>query len=343
MILGTEYAAAQALGELRKRTATEASPLHGIGYVDQTQPVDSPGLNQESVDLKLRRLVSTWTGQTSDAAAAFRSSLGMDDFYTLIDFATRSVAFSLRSGDPSWVRAGLAGLVLVECGRVDQRDLRRAIGVTVTALRELDPDARQALETARSIAEPWTSDLLAHLMTRTQSRLSDWSYEPIGDADSVILASCWTVVRPPSRILAAASIEIATAISSDDRYWTARLKTGGAVPAIWLDGGPKENKARRLMQKSTEVIEVSAEVDGAHWTDHHFLIWVAEVGSSRAAKTIAICAHGSTRDHARFATSSGMIVVIGVAKSTVVGQPSIETNKTMQRFVNVVQDAIGHR
>src|SRR6516162_8344592 len=71
------------------------------------------------LDNKLTEICRRFTGSDATTRAITRTSVSMEDFYTLFTFARRSAVFALRDNQSSHIIDGLTAIAVIELKRVD--------------------------------------------------------------------------------------------------------------------------------------------------------------------------------------------------------------------------------
>jgi hypothetical protein len=99
-----------------------------------------------------------------------RSSLTMDDFYTVLTYARRAAVRALRSNDGELARRGVTALSVIDENRIDWRDLTWQAALLSYAIHRVSGNVTEAFDTAASLANGETSQALERLFTPARSQ-----------------------------------------------------------------------------------------------------------------------------------------------------------------------------
>jgi hypothetical protein len=132
------------------------------GDLDISELSDSP------IDDSVSTLCEQYRELDEKDRALFRLSLSQSDFYTLLAFAKRRAAFSLRDRKPGPIADGLTALAMIELKRVDWRDLVTALALLYCAAQTIGQDASELCQSAASLAEPDVSEKLTSFSQRRE-------------------------------------------------------------------------------------------------------------------------------------------------------------------------------
>lgn len=139
-VLGTQLAAAQA-EEAKVRAAHPdlASPL-AAQYDFWAGETDLARLVQSPVDGEVRTLVRDFVESDAEGRALMRTSLTIENLYTILQFCRRAAVASLRERDPDIARGALHSVALIDVDRVDWRDVPGPLELAAHAVKESGGD-----------------------------------------------------------------------------------------------------------------------------------------------------------------------------------------------------------
>lgn len=323
VFLGMELAVARVADELHRVTAAGPSPLRDVSYpaaagvlwrwVDATQ------------DAAVWAFVRAYTMEADRARV--RSSLTMDDFYTLMTFARRCVLAALRNEDPGAVEAAFDALSAIDIERVDWRDVVVAASLASYAARRVGFGADEVLAGAVRRAEPQVAEILEHAVTRDIDLAGDWGYREVPTpAGPVLIESDGELA---SDDLLPVLLATAEAVENDGIYEVTNAGVTDELPAVWLDDTPDATEARARLRGC---VEVHAEPPEVRFRDF-LLVFLAEAEEERHAEAIAEAALREVGPGtARLGIAVGRRCAVVVASSGVVGEPCVESAESLARF-----------
>ncbi len=332
VVIGTEMAAARVAEQRHRAQVTGSSPLSGVSYrgsqeLELLQPV--PCVTDDVVGSLVERYA------TLDPAAreGLRALLTMDDLYTLLHFARRAAALSLRSRNHELVRRGVFALSIVDRGRIDWRDLSWASAIDAYVVQKLDGDALGAFMEAAEAATPATAEVLERFGRNPPSDLAEWGYREVETSSGTGL------VRSEGAHYASSAdlLMIAAALSaglSDNHWELGEPTTGTTLPKVWLRYKPPKNLDKLLDSfngcvslrgvPSAEMPEASAQM---------MLVWIGEAPDAKTAERVAGAAGpGSGSSFAGFGVAANKLFAVIISRSFIKGRPSFESQSSLARF-----------
>jgi hypothetical protein len=326
-------AQAVAAEEAARATRTRSSPLAGVTYDPWAGELDLARFVPNATDVAIRTAVEQWHRLSPEAFAEIRSSLGMEDLYTLLTFARRSAVCSLRPDGTDWAVAGALALPAVACERVDWRDVTVAAGLVAWSLRATGHDPADVLHTASAMADDLVAKILERFAADPPSDPHEWGYAVIDTPDGRTLAETGEEPYRPTADLVRGALAIADALDQD-RYRCDTITVAAGLPEVWFDG-PNQAAAEAAIPGMLACVSVrgSARPGVATRPDSQMmLVLVAEMASPIDAEAVVVAANAAKRDHARLALNRGRVCCIAIARSFVAGVDPIETNQSLDRF-----------
>jgi hypothetical protein len=323
VFLGMELAVARVAEELHRVSASGPSPLRDVAYpgaaavlwrwVDATQDAD------------VWAFVRAYTG-TADRARV-RSSLTMDDFYTLMTFARRCVLAALRNEDPGAVEAAFDALSAVDVERVDWRDVMVAASLASYAARRVGLGVDEVLAGAVRRADPQVADILEQAVTQDIDLAGEWGYREVPTAAGPVLIESDGELECDD--LVSVLLATAEAVEDDGMYEVTNAGVTDELPATWLGDTPEIAGARARLRGC---VEVHAEPPEVRFRDF-LLVFLAEAEQERDAEAIAEAAVQEVGPGtARLGIAVGKRCAVVIASSGVAGEPCVESAASLARF-----------
>lgn len=339
VVIGAEMAAARA-AETRHHAAPHGpSPLVGVAYQGELSLLR---FTAAAADEFIDGFVDLFAASGREDRAHQRSTLTMDDFYTLLTYARRAVVRALRSHDDRVARRGLVALAVVDYDRVDWRDLAWQAGLLSYAIGTISGDVSGPFRAAAALGEGETAALLTRMARETVASLSQWRFREIRTAAGIGLIEDEGKPYQPASDLLAVAAAVAGAMRGD-RWRLSDPVTGAGLPAVWLGAGDPEH-----VEPAIGSITGCVTLRGAMATQEppsgrsqHMLIFLAETGDPSAARVIAQAA--GPRSGSWFAAVSaavGTLCAVMITRSVVQGIPPVETQASLERFGRVLADAL---
>lgn len=187
IVLGEYYAKAAEAEERRKaRGDLQPSPMPNIEYRRRNHSLIK--LSQSLLDLKLRDLCRNFAESDARRRAKIRASISMNEFYTLITFSKRAAVFARREQNVNHVIDGLTALAMIECERVDFRDILTSLALLFHSASKIDEEPETLFREAALLSEKEVAELMTGFLNRTPEeqdiRLS-WGYEEVETEDGI--------------------------------------------------------------------------------------------------------------------------------------------------------------
>jgi hypothetical protein len=329
VFLGLDLAVAQVAEELHRVTASGPSPLRDIAYPSRAAVlwrwVDAPE------DATVWAFVRAYSG--IDDRAKVRSSLTMDDFYTLMTFTRRCVLAALRNEDPGAVEAAFDALSAIDLARVDWRDVVVAASLASFAARRVGLPPEEVLSGAVLRAESQVGDILEQAITK---EIDLAGYREVRTAAGPVLVE--SAGRNESVDLLVRALGVAELIEDDGRYAVSGAGEVAELPAVWLSDSPATAEARRRLR---ECVSVHAEPPESRFR-HFLLVFLAEAADERDAELIAEAARSRVDDGTvQLGIAVGRRCAVVVARSGVMAESSIEDPESLARFNGPIRALLG--
>jgi hypothetical protein len=321
VFLDMELAVARVAEELHRVTASGPSPLRDVHYPSAANALWRWVDAQE--DAEVWAFVRAYTGV--EDGARVRSSLTMDDFYTIMTFARRCVLAALRNEDPGAAEAAFDALSTIDLERVDGRDVMVTASLASYAARRVGLEAEEVLDSAVARAEPQVAEILEQAVTK-EIDLTGWGYREVPTPAGPVLVES---EGDGAGDLLTRARGVAELVEDDGRYEVTGIGEERELTAVWLRDDPDTAEARRRLLGC-----VSVHADPPENRFRHFLlVLLAEAEDERQAELIATAARqtGDSRT-VKLGIAVGRRCAVVVARSAVVDEPSIENTQSLARF-----------
>jgi len=296
------------------------------GETDLARLVPSP------IDDEVRLLVHQFVALDDEAQSLVRTSLTIDDLYTLLHFCRRATVASLRDGDAGLARDALAAIALVDVDRVDWRDVPGPLELTSYAVGATGGDLADQLRRLNSMSVEKMGPMVGRLQNQSVApSLRSAGYIGVTTRHGFGLLDCRSGVRKSDN-LGPLLVGLADEIDFDD-YRTSSLTLGGDLPPVWF---PRPNRDR------AEAIADASSGAGSVWARHRpgpdadaqqFTVFVLGTGAPERADELLQLSEGDPGvSHAALAMSHGSIFVLLIARSWKEGTDGTETAESLERF-----------
>jgi hypothetical protein len=270
-----------------------------------------------------------------------RGALTTDDFYTLITFAQRAIVRALRGAPTDVIRRALAGIALIDPVRGDARDFSWVIALSAWGVQHLDVSLTDALSDAQRIGTPSTTEALSRSLD-SRIDLSDWGFIEAATASGAGLAECGYAEYAPTSNLLDAALTIADAVAAD-RYEPASLTLANDLPRVWFHKADQGRLSASLASvRATIAIRSKPLPDAGTTPDSQMLlVFLSECAIREDAEWLAAAARSTVGEsHQAIATAHGPFLATLIARSVVVGTPSIETGESVTRLLPALRAAL---
>lgn len=345
VVMGQQMAAAIRAEQRRLAKAQSAkSPMPEQGYDFEHQflsllkPVPHP------VDSALASLCRRFVRSDPQERAAMRTTISMDEFYTLLAFARRAAVFAIREHSPAWAIDGVTAIAMIEAERVDWRDILVALGLVHHGATRARLDAGQLIRDLSTLAEPRTAELMDGFIKRSASdkRLEAWGFEEAEtDAGIGLIQGGFGSIKPTYDLIAIAT-ELADYFASD-QYQPSDMTFGKMMPRIWL-----ESKNNAALDQALKALRASASISaelrpttGVKASSQQFVVFLLEMRTLAAAQQLLdIALKNRPTFFCKVALSAERLFCLIVARSFWEGVEPYETAESLARFLRPVGDIL---
>jgi hypothetical protein len=331
-VLGAQLAAAQA-EEAKVRAAHPelASPL-ADEYDFWAGETDLSRLVQSRVDGEVTSLVRDFVGLDHQGRTLMRTSVTIENLYTILQFCRRAAVASLRERDPDLARNALRAVALIDVDRVDWRDVPGPLELAAYAVKATGGDLGDELGRLRAMSAEKIGSMIGRLQSPAiEPSLQSSGYAGVTTLHGFGLVDCWSG-GSESISLGPLLIGLADAIDADD-YRTSSVTLSDGLPSVWF---PRLNRTR------VEAIVDGAPAGGSVSARHRpgpgaeaqqFSVFVLNAGTGElASELLRLAEHEESTTHASLALARGAIFVLVIARSWVQGIDGLETSEALGRF-----------
>lgn len=289
----------------------------------------------DPLDEAIAAILRSATGGSPADRAAFRDTATEAGAYALLAFARRRSVAALRAERLDLAMEAVDALTLVSRDRIDVRDLR--VDLPLTVVHEIGGDAADVARRAAAASEPGTARVLT---SRAESarplRLVDTSHVAVrSDAYGFGLLDGWSARRfRPTTDLFGAAVRLCDLIDAAGRYEVESLDTSD-LPEVWFS---VERRTGNVA--TTGCLDVTAPMHGAGPWSHGLLIFVAEVDDPATATDLATRAsEASTTDRPRIATAVDRRLALIVGGSGTMHETPRETQDSLAPYASLAHEA----
>lgn len=345
VVLGQQVTEAREAEDRHRASAggQGTSPLEGVVYDRQGGHRDLLRFVPTDIDVVVGEVVARFVAADGTGREAMRADLTMDDFYTLLDFARRAALRALRADDPRIAVAGLVAVAMVDPARVDPRDIPGPAGLCAGVFHGLDAEGSAAVERIVGMCAPRVDQMMSRFVNPTAQDLepSSWLFRRTDTPDGPGFVRTWGHPYNPTLDLIEIGLRIALLLESD-HYRTAQVESDQRIPPIWLRAIDK-NTATPVLNRCRGAVVVSADLDPQVAADNDTVIWIAEAADRGDADRIYRWGIDSEplSNRALLTVQDQQVVALMVCRSVLRGQPQHETNDTLRRFAQPIQDILG--
>ena len=349
VVLGLELARAIHAEKQRLKTAprkTERMPT--AGYSSLRGQFSLYRLAPLKLDGRLRKLADWYSTADEQSRLEFRGSINMSQLYTLLHFSKRAAIFALRTGDSSWIRSAWESLGMIDLDRIDFRDALTSVAIVLHAARHLYVDVESLLvETRGRVAAPVWKMLERFLeqSPKYQNLRSTWGLTEIGTAAGIGLIGWGFHKYRPKGDLTRAILDIAERVERD-KYLSSDPEIASALFPFfpfWISREPSP-QLESLLRTATGVATLNASLRPSEFASHasqQFTVFLVEMPTAAAVnQLLEMTKRNRTRAYAKLAVGCDRLFCLIVARSFEVGVPAFETNKSLQRFLPMISEAL---
>jgi hypothetical protein len=314
IVIGTELAAASAAEAKRAaRNDLGPSPIPPGSYssleASLNVVVESP------LDVALRKVVRQYAAADSATRPAMRDATSMDEFYTLLTFASRQAVFAMKEKNAAHVDDALAAVSMIDPERIDWRDGMRTLELVHHAAGRFG-DAAKRFERAALLANAETAKMLHVHAKRPAPTLQDALYSEIETG----LIERGIDDYAPTRDLIPPILAIADLIRKERT--DVGITIADDLPANWVGND----------QSLVASTSGTATIHTGFREEQSLMVFLSEVEDAENANAIVKAARSAPRDWALVALARENVVCLLIAQSFVAGVPNAETDETLSRY-----------
>jgi hypothetical protein len=347
VVIGSNQAKAALAEERRKQKGDSGkspmpAPIYDFwrGEGSLVNPV------KNSLDSELSELCERFEKSDAKLRAKMRTSISMDEFYTLLLFSKRSAVFAIRERDLNWLGNGLTAVAMIEAERTDVRDILWALSLLYHSARRVGADANQLFRAAAKLSEPHVSKLLTGFIGRPAKEKdlrSSWGYDEVETKDGTGFIGWGFADYRPTCDLKRIVIDIGDLVEKD-KYQTSSVEVAAELPPVWLQS--KENRSIDLTLKK---VRAGASVHADLRPNEHptyksqvLMVFLVEVEDERVAQELlGMSRQKKPTDYSMIGIAEGRLFCLLVARSFVHGVESFETSESVLRFEKGITEILG--
>ena len=243
------------------------------------------------LDNKLTEICRRFAGSDATTRAITRTSVSMEDFYTLFTFARRSAVFALRDNQSSHIIDGLTAIAVIEPKRVDFRDALVPLALLYNAAIRIGDNPDTLVRTAVALAESNMSALMEGFINRSPNDkdLSQWGRMVVETENGPGLVERSIAPYAPTYPMGRIAFELAQLIKAD-YHPVVELQT--RLPRAWLSGVDD-----KMLAQALQSVVAGAHVTGylrpetlphirGHLARPRLLMFLAELAGQSAAESL---------------------------------------------------------
>lgn len=340
IVLGEQLASARRAEELhRSRHPDVPSPLSGIEYENEQRGTLQP-ISEQPADGAVRQLVQTFRDGDGASRPMLIGSLTMEDFYGVRQFAIRSAERALQDAHPGHAFDGLCALAMIDMSRIDPRDISWAASFLRMGLTELvSVDvADEQFRAASELAEDGTAVILRSFVGMTRREAGeDFLLEILEFDGRKVLIERGLGPFQPTVDLVGAIVRLAE-ILVDDGLLVGQPVIGEVIGHVWLDDSPGSQDVVAQAVASVSLRVLGREEDSP--MEQMFLPFIFELPTTEDAELFEKSWQAGTRKFASLAVTHGRLLALIIARSSIVGVASRETDGSLRRFAPAFTEAL---
>ena len=336
-VLGQEFANARMAEARRKRNdAGSKSPMPAGDYDFWRGEISLINPTKLALDSELSALAERFAGSDKKTQANMRTSISMDEFYTLLTFSRRSAVFAMREQNVKWARNGLTAIAMIEAERVDYRDILVALSLFYHSSKRVGADPDKLFRDVAKLAEPNVAKLLTNYVDRPaghQTIRTFLGHDEVETAGGVGFIGWGGDDYHPTYDLKKIVVNIADVIDKD-QYQTSSVQVAADLPAVWLEA-PANPSLKSVLKRVRAGASIHAKLRTNPPTPfgHTLMLFLVETEDSSAAQELLEMSRRKlAKDHAILAIAQDKLFCLLIGSSVQQGVPSIETAEKLQRF-----------
>ena len=346
VVLGQELAWAIQAEKQRLQTAplkTERMPA--AGYSSARKQYSLYRLTPLKLDARLRELTDWYSTTDEQSRLEFCGSINMNQLYTLLHFSKRAAIFAMRDGDSVWLKAALESLGMIDIERVDYRDVLISIAIVLHAARRMDVEVESLIVATRNRAAAPVSQMFKGFLKQSSkyhSLKASWGLTEISTPAGIGLIGWGFHKYRPKVDLTRVILEIAERVEQD-KYHPGDPEIASELYPFWFSREP-DPQLESLLRTATGVAMLDAQLRSTEFANHasqQFTVFLAEMPTGAAVnQLLETVQRNRTRAYTKLAVGHDRLFCLIVARSFEVGVPAFETNKSLQRFLPMISEAL---
>ncbi len=337
-VIGEQYAKAIAVEQQRQQNPSVGkSPMPATRY-DSSQGEESlinPAKN--SLDSELVSLCQRFAKSDATTRAEMRSSISMDELYTLLNFGNRAAVFAMREKSVDWIKNGLTAIAMMEANRMDARDIFMPLSLLYYSAKRIGANPDQLLRDTSKLSEPDVATILTGYVERPaqgKDLRTAWGYEEVQTGDGVGFIGWRNKKYQPTVDLKKVVIDIAELVAKD-KYQPSLVQVAAELPPVWLR--PKENPSVTfVLEKVRAGASISAGLrpnEDPSYKSQMLSIFLVEMPDEAAAKELQeISIKTRPAGYSMLGLVNGKFFCLVIGRSFQHGVPSFETPESLRRF-----------
>lgn len=338
VVIGENQAKAAVAEEQRKQKGDSGkSPMPATIYDFWRGEGSLVNPVKNSLDSELSELCQRFAKSDAQVRAEIRTSISMDEFYTLLSFSNRAAVFAIRERNLNWVRNGLTAIAMIEAERTDSRDILWALSLLYHSARRVGADANQLFRAAAKLAEPNVSSLFTEFIGGTakyKDLRSSWGYDEVETKDGIGFIGWGFADYRPTYDLKRIVIDIGDLVAKD-KYQTSSVDVAEKLYPVWLES--EENRSVELTLKK---VRAGASVHAKLRPNEHptynsqvLMVFLVEVENERVAQELLdMSRKKKPTNYSMIGIAEGSLFCLVVGESFEHGVQSFETSESLPRF-----------
>jgi hypothetical protein len=337
VVIGDNEAKAAIAEEQRKQKGGSGkSPMPAATYDFWRGEESLVNPVKNSLDSELNELCERFANSDAKVRAKIRTSISMDEFYTLLSFSRRAAVFAIRERNLNWVSKGLTAIAMIEAKLTDFRDIIWAQSLLYHSAKRIGANADQLFRAAAQLSEPQVSKLFTEFIGRTskdKDLRASWGYDEVETKDGTGFIGWGFADYRPTYDLKRIVIDIGELVAKDK--YQPSLEVASEFPPFWLES--KENRSLELALKQ---VRAGASVHARLRPNEHpthksqlLMVFLVEVEDERVAQEL-LGMSGKKRptNYSMIGMADGKLFCLLVAESSEQGVESFETPESLLRF-----------
>lgn len=341
-VIGREMAAAARREEEHRaeREPNEPSPIgrkydFWKGEYNLLDPHPSP------LDEQIRALCHRFLEAQAAERKAIRSVLSMEDFYTLMTFASRSAVFALRENNLDYAADGMIAMAIVERDRVDYRDIPLHLCLPYHAANRIGRNAYQLfLKITEQTGGPIQGEVVSEEVLAKRFRIQDSGYDEVTTKYGIGFCHHEYSDYNPTYDLLRMAVDIAELFTAD-KYQLDYITLGQDLPSVWLQRA-RDPRLDGALEASKAGISIYAKPRPEAHPSYEYQslnTWLLELEDEASARTLQeICGEVWNAGYGIIGVSAGRLFCAVIQSAWHVGVSTYETTESLSRF----SDGITH-